>query len=258
MASRLSDYCEQTNPRVLDEMRRRRPAFSNARRVQQSFVASAEKRALTWMAERAPGCINSDHLTLLGFVAQILAGVFYALSRWNRDALLAVIGCLVLNWLGDSLDGTLARVRQQQRPRYGFYVDHMIDSFGALCLMSGLALSGYMHPYIAIGLLIAFLLLSIQSYLATYTLGEFQLSFWTFGPTEIRILLATGNIALLFQPMIWHGRYRLFDVGGAVGILGMAVMLIFSTIRNTMRLFREERLSSEQATRIGGGLDCAG
>src|SRR5437899_4064138 len=242
MTSPLIDYCEQTNPRVLDEMRRRRPAFSNARRVQQSFVASAEKRALIWMAERAPGCINSDHLTLLGFVAQILAGVFYALSRWNRYALLAVIGCLVLNWLGDSLDGTLARVRQHQRPRYGFYVDHMIDSFGALALMGGLALSGYMHPLIAISLLIAFLLLSIQSYLATYALGEFQLSFWSLGPTELRVLLAVGNVALLYWPMIWRGHYRLFDVGGTIGLIGMGTMLVFFTARNTYRLYVEERI----------------
>ena len=242
MTSSWAEFCEQTNPGVLSEARGAR-AFQNARRVQESISAAAEKRALVWMAERTPACINSDHLTSLGFLAQILAGVGYALSRWNRYWLMAVIGFLALNWLGDSLDGTLARVRQRQRPRYGFYVDHMVDSFGALALMSGLAISGYMHPYIAIALLLAFLLLSIQSYLATYTLGEFQLSFWRFGPTEIRILLATGNIALLFQPMIWHGHYRMFDVGGMIGILGMAVMLIFSTIRNTMRLFREERLS---------------
>src|SRR2546422_2988464 len=242
MASPLIDYCEQTNSRLLDEVRRRRPDFSNARRVQQTFVASAEKRALIWMAERAPGCINSDHLTLLGFVAQILAGVFYALSRWNRYALLAVIGCLVLNWLGDSLDGTLARVRQHQRPRYGFYVDHMIDSFGALSLMGGLALSGYMHAYVAIGLLIAFLLLSIQAYLATYTLGEFHLSFWHFGPTELRILLAVGNLALLRWAWVIHGRYRLFDVGGAIGVVGMVAMLAVATMKNTIRLYREERI----------------
>jgi phosphatidylglycerophosphate synthase len=91
------------------------------------------------------------------------------------------IVCLAVNWFGDSLDGTLARVRQKQRPRYGFYVDHMIDSFGSLALMGGLALSGYMHPAIAIGLLVGFLMLSIQSYLATYTMGEFHLSFWHLG-----------------------------------------------------------------------------
>ncbi|HMH01326.1 MAG TPA: hypothetical protein VK555_07920, partial [Terriglobales bacterium] len=131
----------------------------------------------------------------------------------------------------------------RQRPRYGFYVDHMIDSIGGLCLLSGLALSGYMHPYIAIGLLVAYLLLSIQSYLATYTMGEFQLSFWSFGPTELRILLSMGNIALFYRPMIFGARYRLFDVGGLVGLAGMTVILLFFTARNTRRLYAEERLS---------------
>src|SRR6266487_5513522 len=217
--------------------------FRQATRLQGSVLATGERHVLIWMAERTPAWIYSDHLTALGFGAQLLTGLSYAMSKSSKPWLIAGIGFLALNWLGDSLDGTLARVRQRQRPRYGFYVDHMVDSFGALALMSGLAISGYMHPYIAIGLLLVFLLLSIQSYLATYTLGEFQLSFWRFGPTEIRILLATGNVVLLFQPMIWHGHYRLLDVGGAIGIVGMAVMLIFSTIRNTMWLFREERLS---------------
>ncbi|OLD00407.1 MAG: hypothetical protein AUH86_00355 [Acidobacteria bacterium 13_1_40CM_4_58_4] len=216
--------------------------FQNAKRVHRSFLAAAEQRALVWMAERTPGWINSDHLTLLGFGAQVMAGVSYGLARWNRYWLLAVIAFLALNWLGDSLDGTLARVRQRQRPRYGFYVDHMIDSFGALALMGGLALSGYMHPLLAIGLLIAFLLLSIQSYLATHTLGEFQLSFWSFGPTELRILLAVGNVALLYWPMIWRGHYRLFDVGGTIGLIGMGTMLVFFTARNTYRLYVEERI----------------
>src|SRR5258705_9703355 len=171
-----------------------------------------------------------------------MAGASYAVARSDRYWLLAVVCFLALNWLGDSLDGTLARVRQQQRPRYGFYVDHIVDSFGGLALMGGLALSGYMHPWIAIGLLIAFLLLSIQSYLATYTLGEFQLSFWSFGPTELRILLSIGNVALFYRPMIMGGRYRLFDVGGIIGLLGMTAMLLFFTARNTRRLYLEERL----------------
>ncbi|HLB86057.1 MAG TPA: CDP-alcohol phosphatidyltransferase family protein [Terriglobales bacterium] len=239
MASPLIE-CEQANPRVLSEARGAR--FQNAKRVHRSFLAAAEQRALVWMAERTPGWINSDHLTLLGFGAQVMAGVSYGLARWNRYWLLAVIAFLALNWLGDSLDGTLARVRQRQRPRYGFYVDHMIDSFGALALMGGLALSGYMHPLLAIGLLIAFLLLSIQSYLATHTLGEFQLSFWSFGPTELRILLAVGNVALLYWPMIWRGHNRLFDVGGTIGLIGMGTMLVFFTARNTYRLYVEERI----------------
>ena len=242
MAASLVDYCEQTNPQVLEELTNERPNMTDAHRVQESFLARPEKRLMIWMAERLPRWINSDHLTVLGFLAQIMAGASYAFARWNQYGLLGVIVFLVLNWLGDSLDGTLARVRQQQRPGYGFYVDHMVDSFGALFLMGGLAVSGYMHPYLAIGLLIAFLLLSIQSYLAAYTLGEFHLSFWKFGPTELRILLAVGNIALFFRPMVLHGRYRLFDVGGAIGLAGMTIMLIYFTAQNTYRLYQRERV----------------
>src|ERR1700757_3876970 len=221
MASPWIDYCEQPSPRVLSEIRRLGSAFRNARRIQVSFVAAAEKRTLVWMAERTPVWINSDHLTALGFVGQVMAGVFYALAAWNKYYLLAVIGCLAVNWLGDSLDGTLARVRQQLRPRYGFYVDHMVDTFGAVAMMGGLAFSGYMHPGIAIGLLVAFLILSIQSYLATYTLGEFRLSFWSFGPTELRLLLIAGNLAVFHRPTVLHTHYKLFDVGGTIGIAGM-------------------------------------
>ena len=242
MATSLVDYCEQTNPQVLEELTNERPNMTDARRVQESFLARPEKRLMIWMAERLPRWINSDHLTVLGFLAQIMAGASYAFARWNQYGLLGVIVFLVLNWLGDSLDGTLARVRQQQRPGYGFYVDHMVDSFGALFLMGGLAVSGYMHPYLAIGLLVAFLLLSIQSYLAAYTLGEFHLSFWKFGPTELRILLAVGNIALFFRPMVLHGRYRLFDVGGAIGLAGMTIMLIYFTAQNTYQLYQRERV----------------
>src|SRR6266478_8641422 len=120
--------------------------FAPARRVNQALTASIEKRVLHWIAERAPIWLTSDQLTILGLSAQVGAGLFYALSHYNRYALLVVILCLVLNWFGDSLDGTLARVRRQQRPRYGFYVDHIVDCFGILFLVLGLGLSGYMSP----------------------------------------------------------------------------------------------------------------
>ncbi len=241
----MTQFCEQVNPRLLVEIRRSNP-FAEARRLQESWVACIEKKALLRLADQTPPWIGPDHLTALGFAAQIGAGVSYALSSRSHLGLLAVIVFLALNWLGDSLDGTLARVRQTPRPRYGFYVDHMVDSFGALALMSGLAFSGYMHPWIAMGLLAAFLLLSIQSYLATHALGEFRLSFWKFGPTELRILLAVGNLALFWKPivLVFGVRYRLFDVGGAIGIVGMAVVLIFFTIENTIRLYREDRIVS--------------
>jgi archaetidylinositol phosphate synthase len=231
----------QTYPQVSP----RNLTFVPATRLQQSFVAAAEKKTLVWLAERTPHWINSDHLTLLGFVAQCLAGVCYALARWNRHALLAGIVFLALNWLGDSLDGTLARVRNCPRPRYGFYVDHVVDTFAAFFLMGGLALSGYIHPAIAFGLLIAFLMLSIEAYLATYTLGQFQLSYWKFGPTEIRLLLAAGNLALLRWPTatILGTQLLVFDVGGVIGSFGMALMLIVSAIQHTRTLYREEQLS---------------
>jgi archaetidylinositol phosphate synthase len=239
----MTEFCEQVNPRVLLEMRRVRP-FPEMRRMQESWVAGHEKCALLWLAARTPQWIGPDHLTGLGLVAQLAAGACYVLAAWNRYALLGVIVCLTLNWLGDSLDGTLARGRQQLRPRYGFYVDHMVDSFGALGLMGGLALSGYMRPSIAIGLLVAFLMLSIQSYLATHALGEFRLSFWRFGPTELRILLAIGNLALFWKPRVHFlgDDYKLFDVGGAIGLAGMALIVVFFTVQNTLRLYREESI----------------
>ena len=241
MATSLADFAEQTNPKTFAEARC--AGFRQAIRVHGSFLASVEKRVLIWMAERMPAWVNSDHLTVLGFAAQIATGVCYALAAHDRRMLLAAIVCLAVNWLGDSLDGTLARVRQQQRPSYGFYADHIIDSIGAVAMMGGLALSGYMHPVIAIGLLIAFLLLSIQSYLATYTLGEFHLSLWHFGPTELRVLLVAGNLAALRWAWVSHGRYRLFDIGGAIGLAVMLLMLVVVSLKNTVRLYREERVS---------------
>lgn len=244
----MTEFCEQVDPGVLralrDEKMRRMRTVGEAR-VQESLVATAEQRALLWLAARTPQSIGPDHLTILGLAAQIGAGAGYALAPVHRLALLGVIACLGLNWLGDSLDGTLARFRRQQRPRYGFYVDHMIDSFGALALMGGLALSGFMHPWIAIGLLIAFLMLSIQSYLATHALGEFRISFWRFGPTELRILLAAGNLTLFWKPVVhlFSRPYRLFDVGGAIGLAGMGFMVVVFTVQNTIRLYREERIS---------------
>jgi archaetidylinositol phosphate synthase len=224
--------------------RGRELSFAPATRIQDSIVASAEKKTLIWLAQRTPAWINSDHLTLMGFISQCLAGACYALARINPDALLVGIVFLALNWLGDSLDGTLARVRNRQRPRYGFYVDHISDTIAAFFLMGGLAVSGYAHFEIALGMLVAFLMLSIEAYLATYTLGRFQLSYWKFGPTEIRILLAIGNLALFRHPLInILGRpVLLFDFGGAVAIAGMGTMLVVSAIKHTAQLYNEERL----------------
>jgi archaetidylinositol phosphate synthase len=218
--------------------------FQSAPRINRSLTAAVERRALIWMAVHAPAWLTSDQLTLLGLSAQVGAGVFYALSRFNRYALLLVIMCIALNWLGDSLDGTLARVRQQQRPRYGFYVDHIVDIFGSVALMTGLACSGFLHWQTAMAMLVAFLLLSSESYLATYTLSCFQMSQGVFGPTEIRILLIIGNLALLRSPYstLLDHRFLLFDVGGAIAAIGMFLMAIIITTRHILTLYRQEPL----------------
>lgn len=220
------------------------PALASAQRVNHSLTAPAEKRALTWMAERMPRWATSDQLTMLGFLAQLGAGVFYVLARYNKYNLLGVIVCIVLNWFGDSLDGTLARVRNQQRQRYGFYVDHMVDIFGATALMCGLGLSGFIHWLVAAAMLTAFLLLSAESYLATHTLSRFQMSQGFFGPTEIRLLLIIGNLALLRSPYatLFGQRLLLFDVGGIIAATAMLAMAVATAVRHTAELYRQEPL----------------
>jgi len=217
-------------------------SFHEAKRIQQSFLANAEKRTLIWLAARTPAWINSDHLTLLGLLSMAAAGAAYWWSATNRLGLILVILCLALNWLGDSLDGTLARFRDHSRPRYGFYVDHIVDAFSAFFLLGGLALSSYMSPAVALGLLVAYLMLSVEIYLATYAVGDFKISYYKMGPTELRILLSIGNLAVLWRSTVHlFGRaHRLFDVAGTLGISGMLLIMVISAVRNTVRLYREE------------------
>ncbi|MBS1828314.1 MAG: CDP-alcohol phosphatidyltransferase family protein [Acidobacteria bacterium] len=220
--------------------------FRDARRVQESFLAGIEKRVLIAMAKRIPAAINADHLTILGFSAMIAAGAAYAVAPLWPAALLIVNLLLAINWFGDSLDGTLARVRHQQRPRYGYYVDHIIDALSSLFLFGGLALSGFMSERVAIGMLLCYLLLAIQSYLATHSLGVFSISWWKFSPTEMRILLALGNTVAFFTPYtkIFGPRMLFFDVAGAIAIACMAIVLIVTVLRNTATLYKEERIEA--------------
>jgi len=136
----------------------------------------------------------------------------------------------------------VARVRNQQRPRYGFYVDHVVDIFGSTALLSGLALSGFVHLPVALAMLIGFLLLAGESYLATYTLGRFEMSQGLFGPTELRLLLIAANIAVLRNPFahVFGHSFLLFDIGGIIGAVGMGVMVLSLAAKHTTELFRQE------------------
>jgi len=214
----------------------------DATRVLSSVLAPLEKRVLIYLASRMPRSINSDHLTILALVAMLGAGLSYWIAERHPIGLALVVVCLAINWFGDSLDGTVARVRQQQRPRYGFYVDHVVDAFGTAFLIGGLGLSDYMSPVIALGLLVAYFMLSAEVYLATYSLGTFKMSYFKVGPTELRIILAVGTLMLYVRPtVVFFGHpARLFDVGGGFAIAGLLVTLLVSAIRNTRTLYCAE------------------
>jgi archaetidylinositol phosphate synthase len=218
--------------------------FQPAERTHKSLLASGEKCALVWLAGQMPAWVNSDHLTALGFLSLFGVGAGYWFARYNRAGLVVAILFLILNWFGDSLDGTLARVRNRQRPRYGFYLDHVLDACGSVCIFAGLALSGYMSERVAVGLLVAYYLLSIEVYLATYTVGRFHLSFAAFGPTELRLLLIAGNIALFNQAWVVLAghHYLLFDVGGVIGIAGISIAFVWSLVKHAAYLYNLERL----------------
>ena len=212
-------------------------------RENRGLLAIPEKKALNWLAGRMPQWINSDHLTLLGLFAMIASGASFWVSGFYKPALFLVVFFLAVNWFGDSLDGTLARFRDCQRPRYGYYVDHVIDLVGTASLLCGMALSGYMSPMIAIALLATFALVEAEVFLSTHVQQVFRLSRFGFGPTELRILLAIGTLYLFLNPSVRIGElgtFQLFDVGGVLSIAGLISAFMFSAIRNTRMLYQVE------------------
>jgi archaetidylinositol phosphate synthase len=214
------------------------PTYHEAPRVQTSLLAAVEKRCLIWMAERMPKRINSDHLTVLAGLSMLAAGLCY----WNGSplALVAAVVLLAVNWFGDSLDGTLARFRGRSRPRYGFYVDHLVDSIGVAALVLGLSASGLMGPAVAAALIVAYLLMSIETFLATYTLGRFKIAHGGLGGTELRIALVLLNVAAYSWPGPLPFGVRLFDAAGAAVTAALAVAFTVSAVRNSVRLRDEE------------------
>jgi phosphatidylglycerophosphate synthase len=226
-------------------------------REHHSALASIEKRALVWIAKRLPTSINSDHLSVLGLGSMVAAGIAFVLFRFSPWAAAPlVVLCLTANWFGDSLDGTVARVRGHQRPRYGFYVDHVIDLAGAVFLLTGLAVSDLMNPLLAVVLLAAYLLVSAESYLATHAAGIFRMSFLGLGPTELRLVIAAGALKAAQSPVVeiaGVGSFRLFDIGSIVAIIGISIAFIVSALRNTRALYRAEPLALDQPGTISSG-----
>lgn len=212
-------------------------------RVNRGLLAELERKTLIWIAERLPPAIHSDHLTALAAVGTAIASLSFALARWFPIALAGVVAGLALNWFGDSLDGTVARVRRQERPRYGFYVDHVLDVVGVSLLMAGMAVSGYISPLVAAGVLVAYLLVSAEVFLSTAVGGEFRMSFVRVGPTELRILLSAGALSLLRWPLatLPGGVTMLvLDLAGLVAILGLLAALAVNALVMGRHLYLAE------------------
>jgi archaetidylinositol phosphate synthase len=219
------------------------PAAVTHSRENQGLLARAEKRALIWLAHRLPERVHSDHLSAVGVLGMLGAGAAFAIGGSYPAVLPLVVIALAINWFGDSLDGTLARVRNQQRPRYGYYVDHVLDIAGTAFLFGGLAVGGLMSPTLAMALMAAYFAVMAEVFLATSSRGVFKMSFLGFGPTELRVVLSVGALALMRTSHVTiagMGPYLLFDVGGMVGLAGLAVTFVASSLSNGRALFREE------------------
>ena len=213
------------------------------RRDNRSILADAEKRLLITIAGALPAWLHSDHLSALALVSMCGVGAGFAAMRDQPRACWIVVLGLFANWFGDSLDGTVARVRGHERPRFGYYVDHVIDMIGITAVFAGLALSGLIAPVIALGVLAAYLLVASECFLGTHATGVFRMSRWGVGPTELRIIFGVGALYAARRPWValpMLGSQRLFDVGGSVAIVGLVVAFLWSSLQQTLELYRAE------------------
>ncbi len=206
-----------------------------------SLTANAERKLLVAIARRLPSWVMPDHLTALGALALAGAAICYRFVPLTKWAVLGVNVFLVLNWFGDSLDGTLARVRDRQRPRYGYYVDHIIDAFGALVLLAGLSGSGLVTPPIAWALVVAYSLLGIHMALKAQALDVHQIAFGGIGGTELRLILGALNVAAVTISLPAEAP-QFFDVAGAIAFVAIGGTLLVDAVRTATELARRERI----------------
>ena len=211
-------------------------------RVNHGLLAGLEARVLDWLARRLPAWMSSDQLTLIGLAGMLLAGLSFWLASWERLALIGAVVGLAINWFGDSLDGTVARVRGKLRPRYGYYVDHVVDIIGSVCLVVGMGLGGLMSPFVAGCVLLAYLMLVAEVFLATHTVGVFRLSHWRLGPTELRVLLALGSVRVMVQADVTLAGHNLlvFDLAGVIACVGLVFTFFVAVARNIRELQNQE------------------
>ena len=219
----------------------------NSKRIQTSFLNAAEKKALVWLAERQPKWVDSDMLTYIGHVGAILIALGFILANLSVHFLwISILGFFV-NWYGDSLDGTLARVRKQQRPVYGFYIDHTMDAINETLMFMGAGMSPFMRFDLACVLLVVYLMLTLNVAMNAHLRGEFRLTYAKLGPTELRIICVIACLVLIgvkpLQTFSWGipvsgGLFemKILDVVGLV-ILVALVVIYFVTIAQDARYY---------------------
>ena len=204
-------------------------------RIQTSVLNAAEKKALVWLAERQPRWVNSDMLSFMGTLGAIVIGAGYMLSDLNIKYLwIASLG-FVINWYGDSLDGTLARVRKQQRPIYGFYVDHTMDVVNEIFMFLGIGLSQLVHFDLAVLCLLLYIMITLNVTTNTHLKGEFKLTYFSLGPTEFRLLMIVANTLLIYvKPITAYSREFVLRGStitvGMLDYLALAVLVLLSVI----------------------------
>ena len=201
------------------------------------LLAGPEGRILRALAARVPRSIRSNHLTAIGTIGAAAAGIAYALTTYHPAWLWVASAMLVVNWLGDSLDGTLARVRGTQRPKYGYYLDHVVDAFSTAVIGLGIGLSPYVDLGLALGMVIVYLALSINVYLESSVFGVFKISYGRIGPTEVRLMLIALNTLVVFWPSPTS-----LVANWTLGIIlaGMVALFVGRFVHNLYRLAKLE------------------
>lgn len=209
-------------------------------RINDIFLGPLERPALQWLAAHMPSWVMPDTLTAVGVLGAIVIMVSYWLTNYDKAFLWLASLWLVINWFGDSLDGTLARYRKIQRPKYGFFVDHTVDAFNEVLIILGLGLSPYVKFDIALLALVGYLLMSVQTFIRTCVSGVFQISYGKIGPTEVRVIVIAANTLMFFigNPSIELplGTTSVYDLIIFTIAIALFAVFIGSSIREARRL----------------------
>lgn len=213
--------------------------------INTGLTAHAEEKAKEWICPRIPQWVNSDMLTVLGFLSSFIIAAGFILGFANRWYLILVVVGLILNWFGDSFDGSLARYRHKTRPNYGYYIDHITDGLTVTVLGLGLGLSGFIRVEIALAFIIMYLMLMMHVELVTYVENEFKYSFGLFGPTEFRIIGILLAVVMFFLPVkyfdIWGYTLTQYDLFATFAVVVMFIILISSIVSKGVELDKIDR-----------------